>query len=87
LKYKEKKKIEQLISTCTKFTTRIFLHVLYISKLKYTIETKLKITIKLISTHVFYIVNIELKGVGSNGGKRGVFHHWEKFNSNEGRLT
>jgi hypothetical protein len=24
------------------------------------------------------------KGVGSNGGKRGVFHHWAKFNSREG---
>jgi hypothetical protein len=24
------------------------------------------------------------KGVGSNGGKRGVFHHWERFNSREG---
>jgi hypothetical protein len=24
------------------------------------------------------------KGVGSNGGKRGVFHHWARFNSREG---
>jgi hypothetical protein len=28
--------------------------------------------------------NLKHKGVGSNGGKRGVFHHWERFNSHEG---